>query len=426
MTGGQGRAATAATGTAGTRLRDSMLTAADIAAARDRIASQVVLTGCPQSFAIGEAVGCRVQLKAELRQRTGSFKDRGSLNRLLLLNREQREAGVVAASAGNHAQALARHAARLRIPCTIVMPDTAPLIKVSNTRATGAKVIQTGETLSDGMAVVERLIGEEGLTLVHAFDDLAVMAGQGTMGLEILEQVPDVSTIVVPVGGGGMISGIATAVKAQKPDVRVVGVEAAASPGAVRSLEAGAPTHVELSDTLADGIAVKQIGDLTYPHVEALADDVVLVDEEEIIRAIFFLLEREKLVVEGAGAVGVAAILEGRVGLRPGETVACVLSGGNIDMNMVSRIIDRGLWADGRLASLSVVVRDRPGYLNEVTAVVAIEGANVLHIEHTRAFGDIAVGKVGIEMKIESRGREHVAAIVAHLRELGHQVEEVM
>ena len=403
-----------------------MLTAADVAAARERIASQVVRTGCPQSFALGDATGCPVYLKAELRQQTGSFKDRGSLNKLLLLPAEQREVGVIAASAGNHAQALARHAARLGIPSTIVMPDTAPLIKVSNTRASGAKVLQTGETLSDGMALVERLMEEEGLTLVHAFDDLAVMAGQGTMGLEILEQVPDVTTIVVPIGGGGMISGIATAVKAQRPDVRVIGVEAAASPGAVQSLKAGAPVHVEMSDTLADGIAVKQIGHLTYPHIEALADDVVLVDEEEIIRAIFFMLEREKLVVEGAGAVGVAALLEGKVRLGPGETVACILSGGNIDMNMVSRIIDRGLWADGRLASLSVVVRDRPGYLNEVTAVVAIEGANVLHIEHTRAFGDIAVGKVGIEMKIESRGRDHVAAIVAHLRELGHHVEEVL
>ena len=403
-----------------------MLTAADVAAARERIASQVVRTGCPQSFALGDATGCPVYLKAELRQQTGSFKDRGSLNKLLLLPPEQREVGVIAASAGNHAQALARHAARLGIPSTIVMPDTAPLIKVTNTRASGAKVLQTGETLSDGMALVERLMEEEGLTLVHAFDDLAVMAGQGTMGVEVLEQVPDVTTIVVPIGGGGMISGIATAVKAQRPDVRVIGVEAAASPGAVQSLKAGAPVHVEMSDTLADGIAVKQIGDLTYPHIEALADDVVLVDEEEIIRAIFFMLEREKLVVEGAGAVGVAALLEGKVRLGPGETVACILSGGNIDMNMVSRIIDRGLWADGRLASLSVVVRDRPGYLNEVTAVVAIEGANVLHIEHTRAFGDIAVGKVGIEMKIESRGRDHVAKIVAHLRELGHRVEEVL
>ncbi|MYA11466.1 MAG: pyridoxal-phosphate dependent enzyme, partial [Gemmatimonadetes bacterium] len=251
-------------------------------------------------------------------------------------------------------------------------------------------------------------------------------AGLGTIGLEHVDLVPDFTTIVGPVGGGGMISGVATAVKAQRPAVRIIGVEAEASPGTVRSLEAGAPTHVEMSDTLADGIAVKQIGDLTFPHLQALADEVVTVSEEEIIRAIFFLLEREKLVVEGAGAVGVAAILEGKVALSPEDTAVCILSGGNIDMNMVSRIIDRGLWEDGRLASLSVVVRDRPGYLNEVTAVVAIEGANVLHIEHTRAFGDIAVGKVGIEMKIESRGRENVAAIVEKIRELGHKVEEVL
>ncbi len=402
-----------------------LLSPAEVAAARERISRHVVRTGCPESFAIGEATGSRVFLKAEFRQRTGSFKDRGSLNRLLLLNPEQRRRGVVAASAGNHAQALARHAARLDVPCTIVMPDTAPLIKVSNTRASGAKVIQSGETLSDGMALVERLAREEGFAIVHAFDDRAVIAGQGTIGLEIVEQIPDVDAIVAPVGGGGMISGIATAAKAARPGVRIYGVEAAASPGTVRSLEAGRPVHVELSDTLADGIAVKQVGRLTLPHIQALVDDVAVVDEDEIIRAIFFLLEREKLVVEGAGAVGVAALLEGRLPIRAGERVACVLSGGNIDMNIVSRIIDRGLWADGRLASLSVVVRDRPGYLNEVTGVVAIEGANVLHIEHTRAFGDIAVGKVAIEMKIESRGRDHVAAIVAHLRELGHRVEEV-
>ncbi len=404
--------------------RRRVLAASDVAAARARIEPYVVRSGCPRSFALGDVAGAAVYLKAELRQRTGSFKDRGSLNKLMLLTPEQRAAGVVAASAGNHAQALARHAQRLSIPCTIVMPNGAPLVKVSNTRASGAKVIQTGDTLSDGLALVQRLIEKEGLTLVHPFDDLAVMAGQGTMGLEILEQAPDVSTIVVPVGGGGMISGVATAVKAHKPNVRIVGVEAAASPGAVRSLEAGAPTHVAVADTVADGIAVKQIGDLAYPYIAALADDVLLVDEDEIIRAMFFLLEREKLVVEGAGAVGVAAVLDGKIQFKAGETVVCILSGGNIDMNMVSRIIDGGLWGDGRLAKLCVVVRDRPGYLNEVTAVVAIEGANVLHIEHTRAFGGIAVGKVGIEMKIESRGREHVATIVDHLRRLGHKVQE--
>ena len=402
-----------------------MLAYDDIVAARERIRPGIVETGCPLSFALGGRGKGRVHLKTEFRQRTGSFKDRGSLNKLLLLDRAARDTGVVAASAGNHAQALAYHAARLRIPCTIVMPDAAPLIKVANTRGYGARVIQTGETMSDGAARVERLAGEEGLALVHAFDDYDVMAGQGTMALEILEQVPEVTTVVVPVGGGGMISGIATALKARRTGVRVIGVEAAASPGARASLEAGSPAHLEQSDTLADGIAVKRIGDLTFAHLQALVDDIVLVDEEEIMRAIFFLLESERMVVEGGGAVPVAAILEDKIDSGSSGTVVCILSGGNIDMNLVSRIIDRGLWADGRLARLAVVVRDRPGYLNEVTALVAIKGANVLHIEHTRAFGDISVGNVGIEMKIETRGHAHVADIVAKLKELGHCVDEV-
>ena len=403
----------------------AILAPAEVAAARRRIAGQVVRTGCPRSFALEERVGGRVHLKAELRQRTGSFKDRGSLNKLLSLAPSELARGVVAASAGNHAQALARHAARLGVPCTIVMPRDAPLIKVGNTRAAGARVIQRGDTLSDGAAVVDQLVRAEGLTLVHPFDDLEVMAGQGTMGLEILEQIPDATAIVVPVGGGGMISGVATAVKDLRASVRIVGVEAARAAAAMRSLEAGKPREIHAGDTLADGIAVKRIGGVAYPHLEALVDEMVVVSEEEIIRAIFFLLEREKLVVEGAGAVAVAALLEGKVPVAPGDSVVCVLSGGNIDMNVVSRIIDRGLWADGRLASLAVVVRDRPGYLNEVTGVVAIAGANVLHIEHTRAFGDISVGKVGIEMRIETRGRDHVAKIVRELRELGHTVDEL-
>ena len=402
-----------------------MLDYADIVAARDRIRAGVVETGCPPSFALAARGEGRFHLKAEFRQRTGSFKDRGSLNKLLRLDPAARKSGVVAASAGNHAQALAYHAARLGIACTIVMPDHAPLIKVAHTRGYGARVIQSGETLSDGMALVDRLAAEDGLTRVHAFDDLDVMAGQGTIGLEILEQVPDLTTVIVPIGGGGMISGIATAVKARRPGARVIGVEAAASPGARDSLAAGEPVHLESSDTLADGIAVKRIGDLAFPHVQALTDDVILIDEEQITRAIFFLLESEKVVVEGGGAVSVAAVLEGKVDLRPSDVTVCILSGGNIDMNVVSRIIDRALWADGRLARLALVVRDRPGYLNEVTALVAIEGANVLHIEHTRAFGDISVGKVGIELTIETRGSEHVATIVARLRDLGHRVEEL-
>ena len=401
------------------------LTPKDVAEARERIASGVVRTECPPSFALEARAPGRFLLKSEFRQRTGSFKDRGALHKLLRLDPAVRERGVVAASAGNHAQALAHHAARLGVPCTIVMPLHAPLVKVANTRRLGARVMQTGETLSDGEAQIQRLVREHGLEPVHAFDDLDVMAGQGTIGLEILEQVPELSTLIVPIGGGGMISGIATAVKAERPDARIIGVEAAASPGAHASLAAGRPSRLARSDTLADGIAVKRIGDLAFPHIQRLVDDVALVDEEEITRAIFFLLEAEKLVVEGAGAVSVAAVLEDKVGLRPSDTTVCVLSGGNIDMNVVSRIIDRALCADGRLARLAVVVRDRPGYLNEVTGLIAIEGANVLHIEHTRAFGDISVGKVGIELTIETRGPDHVDAIVAGLRELGHRVAEL-
>ncbi|MCY3808835.1 MAG: threonine/serine dehydratase, partial [Gemmatimonadetes bacterium] len=294
-----------------------ILAPAEVAAARRRIAGQVVRTGCPRSFALEERVGGRVHLKAELRQRTGSFKDRGSLNKLLSLAPSELARGVVAASAGNHAQALARHAARLGAPCTIVMPRDAPLIKVGNTRAAGARVIQRGDTLSDGAAVVDRLVQEEGLTLVHPFDDLEVMAGQGTIGLEILEQIPDATAVVVPVGGGGMISGVATAVKDLRAGIRIVGVEAARAAAAMRSLEVGKPREIHTGDTLADGIAVKRIGRVAYPHLEALVDDMVVVSEEEIIRAIFFLLEREKLVVEGAGAVAVAALLEGKVPVAP-------------------------------------------------------------------------------------------------------------
>lgn len=391
--------------------------------ARERIRGGIVATGCPRSFALEHRVGARVHFKPEFRQRTGSFKDRGSLNKLLRLGDEERRRGVVAASAGNHGQALAFHAGRLALRCTIVMPETAPLIKVANTKRYGARVIQTGQTLSDGLAAVEEIVAQERAVQISAFDDFDVMAGQGTIGLELLEQVPDVSTVVVPVGGGGMISGIATAVKALRPSARVVGVEAAVSPGATEALKAGRPVHVESADTLADGIAVKKIGNWPYRHIKLLVDEVVLVDEQEIARAIFFLLEQEKIVVEGAGAVAAAALLERKISVGPGETVVCILSGGNIDLNMVSRIIDRGLSDDGRLTRLHVVVPDRPGSLNQLTKLVAAEGANVMEIHHVRAFGDVTVGEVSIEIRAETRGRNHVEAIIKKLKALGHRVE---
>ncbi len=403
-----------------------MIPLADLQDARERLRGGIVETGCRRSFALEERLdgGARVALKAEFRQLTGSFKDRGALNKLLVMGEAARGRGVVAASAGNHAQALAFHSKRLGVACSIVMPENAPLVKVANTKRHGAHVLEMGRTLSDGLDEVDRLAGRYGSTPVHAFDDLEVAAGQGTMALEMIEQAPGATVFVVPVGGGGMIAGVASAVKALKPHARVVGVEAEAAPAAFESLRAGEPACVESADTLADGIAVKRIGDRTFPIVQALVDDVALVTEAEIAAAVFFLLEREKMVVEGAGAVGVAALLAGKVRLAEDETVACVLSGGNIDVNIISRLIDRGLWADGRVARFRVAARDRPGFLNELTAVVAAAGANVLEVEHARGFGDISVGDVDIGLLVETRGRDHGAQIADRLRSLGHDVDE--
>lgn len=404
---------------------DAALTVADIRGARERIDGQIVRTPCTRSPVFGDLIACDLHFKFESLQRTGSFKDRGSLNRLLHLSDEERERGVVTASAGNHAQAVAYHASRLGIPATVVMPETAPLIKVANTRGHGARVVQRGTILDDAAVEARRLEEEEGLVMIHPFDDPLVIAGQGSIGLEIAEQVPDVQTVIVPVGGGGLISGIAMALReAHDAPVRVVGVEAEAAPGALASREAGEVVKIESADTIADGIATKRIGDVTFPLIEEYVDELVAVSEEEIAQAILMLLEREKTVAEGAGAVPLAALVTGKVEVGEGEVVVAVLSGGNIDVNIVSRIIDRGLVADGRLARLMVKVPDRPGALAGLTRVVADEGANVLDIHHRRAFADISVGDVEIVMHLETRGRDHVVEIIRALEERGHVVEE--
>jgi threonine dehydratase len=398
----------------------------DIRAARVRIHGEVVATPCTRTSAFEDLVpSAALHFKFENLQRTGSFKDRGALNRLSQLSPEERSRGVVTASAGNHAQAVAYHATRLGIPATIVMPETTPLIKVSNTRRYGGRVILHGAKFALAIEESRRLEAEEGLVMVHAFDDEEVIAGQGTIALELMEQLPDVDTVVVPIGGGGLISGIATGLKALKPSVRVIGVEAEAAPSAKRSREEGRIMEIETAETIADGIAVKRVGNKTFPIIEALVDDIVLVSDEEIATAILLLLEREKTVVEGAGASPLAAILSARIPLSSGETVVGVLAGGNIDINMISRIIDRGLVDDGRLARLQVKVRDRPGALARLTETVARAGANVLEISHKRAFADISVGDVEIVMHLETRGRDHVAEIVKALQEGGNRVEEV-
>ena len=401
-----------------------MPTYAAIQEAAQRIRDGVIETPCTRTRAFRDLAPGNHYLKLENLQRTGSFKDRGALNRMLRLTEAERARGVVTASAGNHAQAVAYHGGRLGISVTVVMPETAPLIKVTNTRGYGADVIQVGTILDDAAAEVQRLAAEEELSIIHAFDDEDVIAGQGTMGLEILEQVPDVSVVVVPVGGGGMISGIACAIKEIKPDVRIIGVEAVAAASAKASRDAGEVVKIAVSDTLADGIVTKRIGEITYPLIERYVDELVSVGEEEIAAAILLLIEREKTVAEGAGAVGLAALMAGSGTLSETDRAVLLLSGGNIDINMISRIIDRGLVFDGRLVRLAITVKDRPGSLAGLTRAVADMGANVLETYHRRAFADISVGDVGIVIQMETRGREHVIEIVHRLEDLGHDVRE--
>jgi threonine dehydratase len=398
------------------------LSFADVRAARERIHDAVVLTPLVHATGLEDYLIPDLHIKLESLQRTGSFKDRGALNRMLGLSAEERGSGVVTASAGNHAQAVAYHGARLGIPVEVVMPVHTPLIKVMNTRRFGAGVRFHGETLSESMEEARRLEKEESRVLVHPYDDERVIAGQGTIGLELLDQLPDVSTVVVPIGGGGLISGIALGMKERRPDVRIIGVEASAAASALASRRAGRIVATESADTIADGIAVKRLGDLTFPLIERYVDDIVVVDEVEIAGAVHMLLERQKLLAEGAGAVALAALVTGKIQVRRGEKVAMILSGGNIDLNLAGRIVDRGLVADGRLARFAMTVPDRPGSLALITRLVAEAGANVLEVAHGRAFADISVRDVEIVMLLETRGMENVSSIIKLLNEHGIQV----
>jgi threonine dehydratase len=397
---------------------------ADVRSARERIGDAVVLTPLVRATGLEDLLTAELHIKLESLQRTGSFKDRGALNRLLDLSADERARGVVTASAGNHAQAVAYHGARLGVSVEVVMPEHTPLIKVANTRRFGAGVRFHGATLSESMVEARRIEKDESRVLVHAYDDERVIAGQGTIGLELIDQLPDVTTVVVPIGGGGLISGIALGMKEQRPDVRIIGVEASAAASARASRRAGRIVAIESADTIADGIAVKRIGGLTFPLIERYVDDIVAVDEVEIAGAVHMLLERQKLLAEGAGAVALAALASGRIQVRRGEKVVMILSGGNIDLNLAGRIVDRGLVADGRLVRLAVTVPDRPGSLSLLTRLVAEAGANVLEVAHARAFADISVRDVEIVMLLETRGRENVSAIMKLLDEHGVAVRQ--
>ncbi|HEY0022567.1 MAG TPA: threonine ammonia-lyase [Longimicrobium sp.] len=399
-----------------------MVTLQDIREARERIAGQVVLTPCTPSETFGEMFGGNAWFKFENLQRTGSFKERGALNRMLLMPEEDRARGVIAASAGNHAQGVAYHAARLGIPTTIVMPERTPLVKVSATEKYGARVVLHGSVYDEAMVEALRIREQEGQTLIHPFDDPGIIAGQGTIGLEVLEQVPYVDVVVCAVGGGGIISGIATAIKETRPGVRVVGVESSALPAALRAREAGELVTIPPAETIAEGIAVRRIGGNTFSHIERYVDELVVVSEEEIAAGVLLLLEREKTVAEAACATTVAAVVGGHVADVAGKNVVMILSGGNIDVTLMSRIIDRGLVQDGRRATLRVRVKDRPGALAGLTARLAETGANVLRLDHNRATADLWVTEAEINLTLELRGREHMNQVIASLQDEGYEV----
>jgi threonine dehydratase len=399
-----------------------MITLDDVLAARERIRGGIYESPCVESIPLSQLTGARVWCKLDYLQRTGSFKERGARNALLKLPEAQRSRGVVAASAGNHALGVAYHGSLLGIPVTVVMPRFAPLIKVTNCRALGATVILHGDDVGHARERAAELAAERRLAFVHPFDNADVIAGQGTMALEILEQTPGVEAVVVPVGGGGLIAGIGTVMKARAPHVEVVGVEPDAAASLAAAMSAGTPVTVPLAPTLADGLAVSRVGDIPFASDRRVVDRVVTVDEASIALAILRLIELEKSVVEGAGATPLAAFIAGRLRHLEGRTVVLTLCGGNIDTNMLGRVLDIGLVADGRLARFTVSVLDRPGGLARLTSVIAATGASIHELAHDRAFSGPNVSEVRVICVVETTGPDHVRALHEALRQAGFTI----
>ena len=397
---------------------------AGIHTARARIGERVLYSPCHLSRHLSELAGLPLHLKLENLQHTGSYKERGALNKLLTLGEAERKRGVIAPSAGNHGLALAYHAASLGIQVQIVMPLDAPLMKVAATRNFGAEVILHGESYTEAFEEAQRRKAEENRTFVHPFDDVQVICGAGTIALELLEQVPDLEAAVVPVGGGGLIGGVACALKEANPKIRVVGVEPDKLPSMLRAQANGAPVTLEPSMTVADGIAVRRAGDLTLPLVSRYVDEIVTVDDEEISRGILLLLESEKTLAEGAGAAALAAVVHRKARLRSQRTVVLV-SGGNIDVTLICKIIERGLVKDGRLLRIRVHLPDRPGALMNLSRIMARERANIVETGLNRSFYGVDLGDTVIDLTAETRGDTHIAAIQHALREAGFRFERI-
>ena len=395
-----------------------LVSADDVAAAAKLLAGITQVTPVANSRVLGTLVGGPVFFKCENLQRGGSFKIRGAYVRISRLSRDERARGVVAASAGNHAQGVALAAGLLGTAATVFMPEGAPLPKIEATLSYGARVELVGRTVDEALRVAQSYAEEHGAVLIHPFDHVDIIAGQGTVGLEILDQCPQVRTILVGTGGGGLASGVAVAVKAQRPDVRVVAVQAAGAAAFPGSLEAGHPVALPTMATMADGIAVGRPGEITFPHVRDLVDEVRTVSEESLSRALLLCLERAKLVVEPAGVASVAAVLDEPGAFEP--PAVAVLSGGNIDPVLLSKLIQYAMVSAGRYLSCRLRIPDRPGELAALLQLVAAQGANVLSVEHSRTGAQLHLGEVEIALSAETRGEEHCEALLAALRDAGH------
>ena len=402
-----------------------MIALSDVKQALGRIRDSIYLSPCALSAAFTTLTGNSVYLKLDNLQRTGAFKERGALNKLLTMTEIERRNGVVAASAGNHAQGVSYHAGRQGIRAVIVMPLPTPLIKVSATRGYGAEVILHGANYDEAFDEALRKSRQDGLTLVHAFDDDAVIAGQGSLGLEILQQVPDVEAVVVPIGGGGLIGGIACAIKESNPKVKMFGVQPSRLPSMKVAVAEGTPVTISPAATVADGIAVRRAGDRTLPLVQKYVDDIVTVDEEEIANAILLLLEREKTLAEGAGAAAIASLLNHKLPLT-GKKVAVLVCGGNIDVTLLSRIIERGSVKDGRLVRLRVHLPDYPGALHRLTGILAQHRANIVETAYDRAYYGVNLGDTAIDITMETRGPDHIAELLSALGAGGYAHERVL
>jgi threonine dehydratase len=401
-----------------------MVTLRTIQEASKRIRSSIFVSPFMRSETFSQLTGNSIFLKLENLQMTGSFKERGALNKILLLTDDERRRGVIAASAGNHAQAVAYHATKRGIASQICMPLTTPLVKVSATRGHGAEVILFGANYDEACQEALRRCEQQGLTFIHPFDDEAVIAGQGTLGIEMLKQVKDLDALVIPIGGGGLIAGVACAVKEMKPKIRIVGVQTSKLPSMKAAVEKKKVVTLPAEKTIADGIAVRAAGVHTFPLVRKYVDEIVTVDEEEIANAILLLLEKEKTLTEGAGAVAAAAVLNKKTA-DAGKKLGVLISAGNIDVTLLARIIERGLVKDGRMVRLRIHLPDHPGALVRLSTVIAEHKVNIVETSFNRSYYGVVLGDTAIDITMETRGPEHIAELKAALDAAGYAHEQV-